>query len=66
MTDRETVADAPALGLLLGVALATALLVGAWLLLANGIGRPATRVNDHTDDSVPTVDLRTPSRPVTA
>ncbi|MBI3749737.1 MAG: hypothetical protein HY262_12975 [Chloroflexi bacterium] len=64
MTERHaTVAqDAPGFGLLAGIALAAVLLLGAWLV-AGGLGRASVRVNDHTNDAVPTVDLRAPARP---
>ena len=56
----------PTFGLIVGVLLAVAVLVGAWLLLTDGIGRHSIRVNDHTDDSAPTVDLRASSHPAVA
>ena len=68
MTERRATVSqvTPGFGLLAGIALAAILLLGAWLIVAGGLGRSSIRVNDHTNDAVPTVDLRAPARPVVA
>ena len=68
MTDRETVvvaAGGSAYGLIVGLLLAVVLLLGVWFVMLDGRGGPSTRVNDHTDNSVPMVDVA-PGVPVAA
>jgi hypothetical protein len=59
---RETRSSA---GVVLAVLLALILVLATWFLVAGAMGRPSITVNDHTDNAVPTVDLKAPAWPVT-
>ena len=56
----SSVEGTSALGLIIGLLLAVAVLVGAWFVIADGLGRPSITVNDHTDNALPLVDRQAP------
>jgi len=69
MRDREAasvVTSEPTFGVIFGIALTLVLLLGVWLMVLERGSAPSVVVNDHTDNAVPTVDLRLQRPPVVA
>ena len=69
MTARPTVSlvdRTSTLGLVVGLLLAVAVIVAAWLAATDALGRPSITVNDHTDNAVPLVDGQAPGLRVDA
>jgi len=69
MRDHDTASVAtsePTFGVTLGIALALVLMLGVWFMVLERGNAPSVTVNDHTDNAVPTVDLRLQRLPVIA